>query len=116
MKFEVFIEDCDQAFSCGGQQNLLRGMEQLGKRGIPVGCRGGGCGVCKVQVTTGHYRTDRMSRACVTALEESNGVALACRLYPETDLRIRVVGKMQKAINRSSGALPAGRQNEPRPA
>lgn len=116
MKFEVVIEDCDQRFVCSDQQNLLRGMEMLGKRGIPVGCRGGGCGVCKVFVTKGCYRTDRMSRACVTAAEESNGVALACRLYPETDLRIRVVGKMQKLINRTIGASNAARKNEPGPA
>ena len=39
---------------CDEEQNVLAAMERLGRKGIPVGCRGGGCGVCRVQVTYGH--------------------------------------------------------------
>jgi ferredoxin len=33
---------------------------------VPVGCRGGGCGVCRVQVLSGGYESKRMSRRFVT--------------------------------------------------
>jgi ferredoxin len=96
MLFRICIEDSGESFACAPSQDVLQGMERRGKKGIVVGCRGGGCGVCKVQVKAGRYRIDKMSRACVTADEEADGIALACRLYPEDDLQIRVLGKLFK--------------------
>jgi ferredoxin len=101
MKHRVLIEGTGERFACAPQQNLLRGMEQLGLRGIPVGCRGGGCGICKVRVTEGSFRVDKMSRSCVSEAEQAEGVALACRLYPDSDLQIQVLGKMIKAMQRA---------------
>jgi ferredoxin len=97
-KFAVTIEDSGERVACAGEDNVLRAMEALGRKGIPVGCRGGGCGVCKVRVTDGAYRTRKMSRACVTAEEEEAGVVLACKLFPDSDLSLRVVGRMMKAV------------------
>jgi ferredoxin len=73
-------------------------MEVLGRKGIPVGCRGGGCGVCKVRVLQGVYHTRKMSRACISDEEELRGVVLACKLFPESDLRVKVLGKMVVAL------------------
>ena len=53
---------------------------------IPVGCRGGGCGVCRVRVLSGEYATKRMSRAHVSEADEAEGVVLACRLLPASDI------------------------------
>lgn len=97
-KFAVTIEDSGERVACAGEDSVLRAMEALGRKGIPVGCRGGGCGVCKVRVTGGAYRTRKMSRACVTAEEEETGVVLACKLFPDSDLSLRVVGRMMKAV------------------
>lgn len=112
MKFNALIEDSGERFVCDDATSLLRSMECLGRRGIPVGCRGGGCGVCKVLVTQGCYRTERMSRACVTVDEEATGYALACRLFPQGDLSVQVVGKMRSAVLgascKSSFVFPAG--------
>jgi ferredoxin len=102
--FEVRIENTGESFRCGEGQNVLNAMEQLRRKGIPVGCRNGGCGVCKVRVTGGRYTAQKMSRACVTAEEEAQGMALACRIFPESDLEVDVVGKMLNAVT-------AGRRN-----
>ncbi len=98
-------------FEAQPDEHLLRGMERLGRKGIPVGCRGGGCGVCKVQVLAGDYRTIKMSRDCVSRLEEQQGYALACRVYAESDLDIRVVGKMSRAFNRTEQGSTTGRDS-----
>ena len=45
-KFLVHIENSAETYLCASDQDLLRGMEALGRRGIPVGCRGGGCSFC----------------------------------------------------------------------
>jgi ferredoxin len=99
MTYQIWIENSDQSFSCSDRQNVLNAMEQLGRRGIPVGCRGGGCGVCKVQVLEGDYRTDKMSKACVSEQEQAEGQALACKLYAAGDLRLKVIGKMRRALD-----------------
>ena len=94
----IHIENCDDSFPCAEGADVLRAMECLGRKGIPVGCRGGGCGVCKVRVLAGAYRTGTMSRTCVSAEEEADGYALACKLIPQGDLRLQVVGKMSRSF------------------
>ena len=57
-------------------------------RPVKVGCRNGGCGVCRVRVLSGEYVTRKMSRDHVSAEDEARGYVLACRLYPKSDLEI----------------------------
>ena len=94
--FEVTLADSGISFPCQRDQNVLAAMEQLGRRGIPVGCRGGGCGICRVQVVHGAlYRTLKMSRAQVTQDDRDAGIALACKLIPEGPLTIRALGLLR---------------------
>lgn len=93
------------SFNCAGDMTVLRAMECLSRKGIPVGCRGGGCGVCKVRVLEGTYRTGTMSRACVSVDEEAQGYALACKLIPDTDLRLQVIGKMARSFDAERGGF-----------
>ncbi len=90
----VLIEETGESFRCAQSESLLCGMERLGRRGIPVGCRGGGCGVCKVEILSGKYMQRVMSRDYVSCEDEANGRVLACRVYPASDIRLRVLGKM----------------------
>lgn len=99
-RFEITISDSGDSFLCKEGQNVLLAMERLGRRGIPVGCRGGGCGICRVQVLgDGKYRTTKMSRAQVSEEDEANGIALACKLIPEGDLQIRPLGFLRNNEN-----------------
>lgn len=59
-------------------------------RKLPVGCRRGGCGVCRVRALSGAYRADAMSRAHVSAEDEAAGVVLSCCIYPLSDLALRL--------------------------
>lgn len=96
--FEILIADNGERFACRSGENLLKAMERLNRAGIPVGCRGGGCGVCKVQVTRGQYVAHKMSRAHVGADEEAAGIGLACRLMPTSDLELKVLGALRKSV------------------
>lgn len=93
-KYKVHIGNTGEEYVCSSDVNLLRGMEYLSRKGIPVGCRGGGCGVCKVRISSGEYRTQKMSRAYVTREEEMEGVVLACRAFPQSEIHLEVLGKM----------------------
>lgn len=94
----IRLDDTGDCFAGRADESVLCGMERLGYRGIPVGCRGGGCGVCKVRVLAGDYTVGKMSRACVSEAEQAQGVVLACKLFPRSALTLAVVGKMRKAL------------------
>jgi ferredoxin len=100
MSFKILILDTHEEYKCRENQTLLLGMEALGKKGIPVGCRGGGCGVCKVEITDGTFSKRVMSRDHVSEEEEARGCVLACRVRPLSDISLRVVGKMKKSVVR----------------
>jgi len=98
--FDVLIEDTEETYQCPADGDLLRSMERLGRKGIPAGCRGGGCGVCKVHILEGAVRSKKMSRAHVSEEEQAAGYVLACRSFPLSDIRLAVVGKMRKSVCR----------------
>lgn len=98
--YTIAIADSPEHFPCKHGQNVLLAMERLGRKGIPVGCRGGGCGICRVQVLEGGaFRTLKMSRAQVSEADEAAGICLACKLLPESDLTIRPLGLLKRKLN-----------------
>lgn len=99
------IRDTGERYACSGEQSLLKAMVALGRRGIPSGCHGGGCGVCKVRVVEGAVRSGPMCRSRVSVEEERAGHVLACRAYPLSDVVLEVVGGMRKGLVRRYGLL-----------
>ncbi|MBP6718199.1 MAG: 2Fe-2S iron-sulfur cluster binding domain-containing protein [Rhodoferax sp.] len=99
--FTISIVNDGSSYRCLDSRSLLEGMEALGKKGIPVGCRGGGCGVCKVQVLSGTFTKRVMSREHISAQEEADGFVLACRVRPTSDVQLQVVGSMKKNVCRA---------------
>lgn len=97
VRVAVTITQTGERYNCSVQESLLAGMARLGRRGIPVGCLNGGCGVCKVRVVQGEVqKLGPLSRAHVSADEEQVGYSLACRIAPQSDVELEVAGRMQK--------------------
>lgn len=82
-------ETSGETFSCGEGETVLQAVVRCGSKIIPVGCRNGGCGLCKIHILEGDYCTGKMSRAHVSELDERAGYALACRTTPVTSLKVR---------------------------
>ncbi len=70
---------------------LLRSMELAGQGCIAVGCRNGGCGICKIRIVAGAFRTGRMSRSQISERDEQQGCVLACRIIPLSNLDVEVL-------------------------
>ncbi|MGB8859243.1 MAG: 2Fe-2S iron-sulfur cluster-binding protein [Ilumatobacteraceae bacterium] len=91
----VTLEDSGLQFRCRDDENMLVGMRYHGPDGVQVGCRGGGCGVCRVQVLSGTYTAKKMSKAHITEDDLGHKIVLSCRIFPTSDLSIRLCPKPQ---------------------
>ena len=65
-RFQITLEGHGVASAYEGERALValeraQGFGQLKNmpRRLPVGCRRGGCGICRVRVLSGEYRSDR---------------------------------------------------------
>ena len=100
-KVQVSLPQTGESYPCATSENLLQGMVKLGRRGIPVGCVNGGCGVCKVRIVEGQVKAlGPVSRAHVSVEEEEQGITLACRVAPATPVTLEVMGKMEKPFTK----------------
>jgi ferredoxin len=106
-KANVHIAQTGESFACAGSESLLQGMLALGRKCIPVGCVNGGCGVCKVRILNGHVqKLGPISRAHVSAEEETQGFTLACRVAPTDEVWLEVACKLEKLFSKGF-AIPA---------
>ena len=104
-QLNVCVAQTGETYACGSDESLLRGMLRLGRKGIPVGCVNGGCGVCKVRIVDGTVTTlGPISRAHVSTEEERAGMTLACRVAPATEVRLEVAGKLQRPFSKGPAA------------
>ena len=100
----VAITDTGESFSCKDHEALLAAMVKIERKGIPVGCLNGGCGVCKVRIVQGAFEnTGPISRAHVSMDESANNITLACRAAPTSDVVLEILGKMKKSFLANCG-------------
>ncbi|MDP4154805.1 MAG: 2Fe-2S iron-sulfur cluster binding domain-containing protein [Bacillota bacterium] len=57
---------------------------------IKVGCKGGGCGICKIQILEGDVDRGHSARSVLPLNEIKQGYALACQTKPNTDVVINI--------------------------
>lgn len=104
----ITVAQTGDSFDCFPHENLLTGMLRLGRKGIPVGCVNGGCGVCKVRILEGSVRPlGPISRAHVSQEEEAQGYTLACRVAPLEPVRLEVTPLLRKPFLRRALGTPA---------
>ena len=91
--FRIKEQGSERSYQCDASQSLLVAMERRGEKLIAVGCRGGGCGACKIHVLEGDYVTKKMSRKHISEEEEGRGVVLSCRTFPKSDMVFTVANE-----------------------
>ena len=104
-------------------ETLLNGLYKAGYS-YTVGCKRGGCGICKVDVLEGEFTYNRpIADTVITAEEQTDGTCLSCRAVPDSDITIqmrdddvRLVNPFLRQINEKARqraeALAAGTDKE----
>jgi len=80
-------------FPCRSDEKVLIAMERAHLKTIQVGCRGGGCGACRVLIVSGGVERLRMGKNHVDDAEAARGYALSCRILPKSDLVLELAPK-----------------------
>jgi CDP-4-dehydro-6-deoxyglucose reductase len=70
-------------------ETILEAVTRAGFR-FRYGCKGGGCGVCKMDLLSGEVRYDKRVAQVVLPDTERGRVALTCRSIPVTDVVVRI--------------------------
>jgi ferredoxin len=89
--WQVHFEGSARPLVASDDRSILESLARTGRGDLPIGCRGGGCGVCKVQVISGDVERRRASVKHLSDAEIIDGYALACRLFPRSDVQVRQV-------------------------
>ena len=71
-------------------ETVLAALSRAGLK-YRVGCKRGGCGICKVQLVLGEVRYERLVAESVLSDDERvEGICLSCRAVPITNIAIEL--------------------------
>ena len=88
--YDVTILPDGVRVTVGDDETLLRALSRAGLR-YRVGCKRGGCGICKVQLKLGEVRYERpIAPQVLTDDERIEGICLSCRAVPLTNIVIEL--------------------------
>lgn len=80
-------------------ETVLSGLYKAGFA-YTVGCRRGGCAVCKVDCRSGEFHYDHpVADTVITETEHLDGTCLSCRAVPDTDLTIELRGENVRLVS-----------------
>ena len=74
---------------CNLEETVLGAILRSGAS-VMFGCRGGGCGTCKMRVISGQVEHGRCSAAVLQEEEKASGWFLSCQARALTDLTIEL--------------------------
>jgi CDP-4-dehydro-6-deoxyglucose reductase len=87
--YTITLLPMGEAMPCAPGETVLGAMLRSGVR-VYYGCTGGGCGVCKMCLISGHLDYGRYSVAVLPEAERGEGFFLSCQAKPVSDLTIHL--------------------------
>ncbi|MEI2777998.1 MAG: 2Fe-2S iron-sulfur cluster-binding protein [Tetrasphaera sp.] len=95
----VTIDPTGEVIYLDPEETVLSGLYKAGYA-YTIGCRRGGCAICKVDCRAGSFTYNRPIADTVLSDEErTDGTCLSCRAVPESDITIRMRGENLRLVN-----------------
>ena len=80
-------------------ETVLGGLYKAGYA-YTIGCRRGGCAICKVDVREGDFSYDHpVADSVISEQERTDGTCLSCRAVPASDLTIEMRDTCLRLVN-----------------
>ena len=89
--YTITLSPMGDTVSCKAEETVLAAILGSGAS-VRFGCRGGGCGTCKMRVISGQVAHGRCSAAVLPEEEKQSGWFLSCQARPLSDLTIELRG------------------------
>jgi ferredoxin len=87
--YTITLLPMGEVLPCSPGETVLSAILHSGAR-VFFGCTGGGCGVCKMRLISGHLDYGRYSAAVLSEEERQEGFFLSCQAMPVSDLTIQL--------------------------
>jgi ferredoxin len=85
--YTITLRPVGSTVACGPEETVLAAILRAGAS-VMFGCRGGGCGTCKMRVISGQIEHGRYSAAVLLEEEKESGWFLSCQARALSDLTI----------------------------
>ena len=87
--YTITVAPLGEAIACRPGETVLSAILRSGAT-VAFGCRGGGCGTCKMRLLSGRMNHGRCSAAVLPAEEKREGAFLSCQAQPLSDLAVEL--------------------------
>jgi len=87
--YTITLRPVGGTVACGPEETVLAAILRAGAS-VMFGCRGGGCGTCKMRLTSGQIEHGRCSAAVLLEEEKQCGWFLSCQARARSDLTIEL--------------------------
>ena len=87
--FQITLRPIGNTVACDPGETVLAAILRSGAS-VMFGCRGGGCGACKMRVSSGQVDHGRCSAAVLLEEEKTRGWFLSCQARALSDLTIEL--------------------------
>lgn len=103
----IIVQPSGTEIHVSPDDTVLAGLQKAGYA-YTVGCRRGGCGICKIDVLEGSFSYNRpVADTVVTEEERTDGTCLSCRAVPDVDLTIQMRDASLRLVNPLLGKINA---------
>ncbi|GAB4075561.1 hypothetical protein GCM10028781_03240 [Nostocoides australiense] len=95
----VTIEPSGEVIYLEPDETVLSGLYKAGYA-YTIGCRRGGCAICKVDCRAGEFHYNRpIADTVINETERADGTCLSCRAVPDGDITIEMRGENVRLVN-----------------
>nr|WP_295970023.1 2Fe-2S iron-sulfur cluster-binding protein [uncultured Bacillus sp.] len=112
-QFQIKVTHPDERTFIGKENETILDSSIRTNGKIKVGCKNGGCGLCKIKIVEGKIEHGTASRSVLPLHEEAEGYALACRAVPKSDITLEDhSGAQAQKFNYVKAALKAAKHSK----
>lgn len=87
--YTIQLRPVEHAVECEAGETVLSALLRSGAS-VVFGCRGGGCGICKMRLCSGAVDHGRCSAAVLTEEDRQGGAFLSCQARPVGDITVEL--------------------------